>query len=150
MVKPNLNLGCGSDMRGEIRMDISPTMGINLLADAHHLPFRDKTIGNILCKSVLEHLESPFRAFLEMKRVTTGFIIISIPNIMNLKRILRTLRNPLYKIPPGTAHLQGWDSKEIRHLAYLSGLVVSSISWDKHLLFSSHMYVKLFEGESQG
>lgn len=129
-------------------MDVLPDrVGVNLLADAHFLPFRDKSIGNILCKSVLEHVGSPVKVVLEMRRISVGSIIIFVPNIINLRRIFRTLRNPLYPISPNTRHLQAWESKEIRHLAFLTGLSVKSISWTGHPLFASHMVAVFSEGK---
>ena len=132
-------------------MDINPSRtGLTLLGDAHFLPFRDKIMEKTFCKSVLEHVRSPVKVLLEMRRTTTGSMILVVPNVINLKRILRTLRNPLYEIPSGTLHLQGWDSKEIRHLASQSGLRVLSIKWDRHPLLASHMIVKMTDpGENK-
>ena len=149
-MKPTLNLGCGNDKRGTIRIDIHPARsGITLLADAHFIPLRDKAINKTLCKSVLEHVESPVKVILEMKRITIDEIIIIVPNLINVRRIWRTLKNPLYPIRFRGRHLQGWDSKEIRHLAHITGLRVKKINWrskDPHRfgyvfmpLFASHM-----------
>jgi len=127
--------------------------GINLLADAHFIPIRDKSISKTLCKSVLEHVKNPFKVVLEMKRITAYKIIIVVPNIMNIKRIIQTLRNPMQKVNFDTRHLQGWDSKVMKHFAILTGLKVESIEWwfekPERLgficppLFSSHMIAVL-------
>lgn len=155
---PSLNLGCGNDERGDIRIDLKPPKkALNLLADAHFLPIRDKAIGRTLCKSVLEHVEAPIKAMLEMKRITVEEIIIIVPNLMNVGRILRTLINPLFKISVETLHLQGWDSKLIKHLAHLTGLKVKKIEWVHYgahrwaylcmPLLASHMIAILYEGD---
>ena len=124
-----------------------------MIADAHHLPLRNNTIESTFCKSVLEHLPNPYKALMEMKRVTTGKIILIVPNLIEIIRILRTLKNPLYSINPNTRHYQNWDSEEIRHLARQVGLEVYSVTWvqiDKPAwwktllkpLFCSHMMIK--------
>lgn len=149
-MKPTLNLGCGNDKRGTVRIDLHPARnGITLIADAHFIPLRDKAISKTLCKSVLEHVEAPIKVILEMKRITVDEIIIIVPNLINVRRIWRTLKNPLYPIKLRGRHLQGWDSKEIRHLAHLMGLKVKNITWQSpqphrwgHIcmpLFASHM-----------
>lgn len=155
-MRPILNLGCGDDERGDIRIDLEPTKnGLTILADAHYLPIKDKAISQTLCKSVLEHVEAPLKVLLEMKRITVDEIIIIVPNLINVRRILRTLKNPLYPINLVTRHLQGWDAKEIRHLAYMAGLKVLQIDWLRVgtrrwfyiflPLFASHMIVYLRE-----
>ncbi len=127
----NLNLGCGNDKRGSIRIDINPDKeGVNLVADAHYLPIRKKVVNVTLCKSVLEHVESPIKAMLEMKRVTRNEIIIVVPNILNIRRIMRGLLFPLHKVSPRTFHLQIWDAKLMKHLAIMSGLNFISLEWE--------------------
>jgi len=130
MGTPNLNLGCGNDKRGDIRIDITPKKsGVNLVADAHHLPLRNKVINATLCKSVLEHVESPLKVILEMKRVTKGKMTVIVPNIFNAVRIVKTLMNPLHPVNPNTWHLQGWDLKLIKHLAIMAGLKLQAAHW---------------------
>ena len=127
--------------------------GVNLVADIHHIPLRNKVISATLCKSVLEHVESPLKAILEMKRITKGRIIIIVPNVININRILRSLISPLHKVNPDTWHFQGWDSKLMKHLAIRAGLEFHSVEWgfEKTVrwgfickpLFASHMITTL-------
>lgn len=129
--------------------------GINLIGDAHYLPLRDKSISKTLCKSVLEHVQSPYKVLLETKRVTEGSIIVWVPNIIHIKRIIKTILNPFYWINFETTHFQAWDSKNIRHLAYFVGLIVQSITWKSisphwlkrfcRPLLCSHMVVTLHD-----
>jgi len=81
-----LNVGCGCDNWGDIRLDIEryssryrkPTTA-NIIADVHHLPFRPKVFSHIRCYHVLEHLENPILALQEMKRVCNGIIDLKYP-----------------------------------------------------------------------
>jgi SAM-dependent methyltransferase len=125
-----LNIGCGNNAEGEVRLDIKPTHAVNIIADAHYLPFRS-LFQKIKCHEVLEHLKSPVIALKEMKRVLTkGFISIKVPNVIELKRTLAHSKNPLRPINPNTHHLQGWDACEIKHLVTeVGGLQVNRIMW---------------------
>lgn len=155
-MKPSLNLGCGNDKRGTVRIDINPARnGITLLADAHFIPLRDKAISKTLCKSVLEHVEAPIKVILEMKRITADEIILVVPNILNLRRIWLDLKNPLRVVNKETTHLQGWDVKLIGHIANATGLKILSFEWlfenrfkrgriAKQIL-ASHLIAKLYD-----
>ena len=126
-----LNLGCGSDMHGEIRIDINPDRpGLNLIGDAHHLPIRDKVINHVFCKSVLEHLKSSFKGLSEMKRISKNRITVIIPNVYHWNRIMRNLIVPRAPINRETVHFQSWDAKAFKFLVnQVRGLKIVSIRW---------------------
>ena len=71
----SLNLGCGPDNWGDVRVDLdfSTQIGdpsrLNVRADAHALPFRDKAFAVCRCWHVLEHLEDPVKVVDEIRRV---------------------------------------------------------------------------------
>lgn len=82
----NLNMGCGLDSWGDVRVDLNRyswryrrKTTANVIADVGHLPFRDQTFVNIRCFHVLEHVDNPILAFIELKRVADGEIIIRVP-----------------------------------------------------------------------
>ncbi len=72
----SLNLGCGNDEWGDIRVDLdfATQTGIysklNVRADAHALPFRDKAFAACRCWHVLEHVRNPIQALHEIRRVS--------------------------------------------------------------------------------
>lgn len=49
--------------------DIEDREGVDVVADAHDLPFEDNSFEVILCSEVLEHLHTPEKAIAEMRRV---------------------------------------------------------------------------------
>lgn len=51
-----------------------------ILADAHYLPFKNKSFNIVLCIETLEHCYSPRSVIEEIKRVTRSEILILIPN----------------------------------------------------------------------
>ena len=81
MSKPTLNLGCGPDTWGDVRLDIGfrtqtwMRSRLNIMADAHFLPFIDKAFSHVRCWHVLEHISNPAKAIEEIRRVgETGSI----------------------------------------------------------------------------
>lgn len=127
----NLNLGCGDDMIGEVRIDRRPeAYALNIMGDAHSLPFRDKVFEGTVCYQVLEHLENPYRGLSEMKRVTKSKLYIKIPNVYYFRRILRALVHPYYKTRFGVLHLQAWDLLEFKRLLKIvDNLEISKLEW---------------------
>lgn len=75
LAKPTLNVGCGPDSWGDIRVDVdfrtqTGTLSkLNVRADAHFLPFIDKAFSLVRCWHVLEHLRDPNLALGEIRRV---------------------------------------------------------------------------------
>jgi SAM-dependent methyltransferase len=61
--------------------DINPGKGIDMLADAHALPFADGSFDAIVAVEVLEHLRNPVAASSELARVLRpdGVALITIP-----------------------------------------------------------------------
>lgn len=62
-----------------------------ILADAHHLPFREKAFDFIVISEVLEHIANSFRILIELKRVLKikGKLLIQTPNrILTLGRLI--------------------------------------------------------------
>ena len=148
-----LNLGCGNDSRGDIRIDINPDRtGLNLIADAHCIPLRDKIVDSIFCKSVLEHLISPSKGLSEMQRVSKNNIVVVVPNVHHWKRIKRNSLFPLHTVNPLTKHLQAWDGQAFKLLvSQIKDLEVVRIEWGyfhgsmywPSMFFGSNMIVRM-------
>ena len=97
----SLNLGCGPDEWGDVRVDvdfatqIGERSKLNVRADAHVLPFRDKAFGNCRCWHVLEHVRNPIQVLNEIRRVSLsadvrfpvdeGYKMLMMIGILNLE-----------------------------------------------------------------
>jgi ubiquinone/menaquinone biosynthesis C-methylase UbiE len=66
-----LDVGCGDVPKGDVNLDLFYYgRGKNfVIAEAHHLPFKDETFVKVYSKHCLEHLENPFAFFKEVKRI---------------------------------------------------------------------------------
>ncbi|HUD03996.1 MAG TPA: class I SAM-dependent methyltransferase [Candidatus Paceibacterota bacterium] len=62
-----------------LTVDIDPARKPEIIADAHHLPFKDGEFETVLCTEGLEHVKDPFRVEREIRRVTKlgGQLILS-------------------------------------------------------------------------
>jgi SAM-dependent methyltransferase/uncharacterized protein YbaR (Trm112 family) len=66
-----LSIGGGPDRKcpNLVNLNIEPFPGVDVVADAHFLPYADESVDAIFCEAVLEHLYDPGRAVSEMYRV---------------------------------------------------------------------------------
>ena len=79
-----LNVGCGADPWGDIRLDIArqyfgKKSTLNMIGDAQHLPFRDKVFSESRMNDVIEHLPSWRQGLEEICRVTKNGIDLRFP-----------------------------------------------------------------------
>jgi len=66
-----LSIGGGPDRPHPklVNLNIGPFPNVDIVADAHQLPYADNSTDAIYCEAVLEHLENPVKAVEEMFRV---------------------------------------------------------------------------------
>ncbi len=76
----------------------------------YELPYKANSFDVIICTEVLEHLEDPKKALIELKRVTKKYIIISVPNepLFTIQRIMRGKN--IMKLGAHPEHIQHWSS----------------------------------------
>jgi SAM-dependent methyltransferase len=90
-VKKILN---GKDCVG---LDIERGWGVDMVGDAHKLPFEDKSIGTVFMIETIEHLWEPTRAMREISRVIVpgGILAFTAVWVFNKPMILETERRYL-------------------------------------------------------
>lgn len=75
-----LDVGCGSTRHESfVGLDIRKTAGVDIIGDAHFLPFGDETFRVVYSSHVLEHVKNPYIALMELRRVSKRLIIIRVP-----------------------------------------------------------------------
>jgi SAM-dependent methyltransferase len=93
-----LEVGCGCGNFRElfpdtISLDVVMVPWMDVMADAHRLPFRDNSITNIVMIDVLHHLEAPAAFLRETERVLRphGRIILVEPAITPFSKVVYSL-----------------------------------------------------------
>ena len=84
--------------------------------DIYKLPYKANSFDLIICTEVLEHLEYPEKALIELKRVTRKYLIVSVPNepLFTIQRILRGKN--ILKLGAHPEHIQHWTPTSFEKL----------------------------------
>jgi SAM-dependent methyltransferase len=61
--------GAGRSVAGYVNLDLFAMPGVDVAADAHHLPFPNAIFTRVECDAVLEHVRSPGCVMREIERV---------------------------------------------------------------------------------
>ena len=115
---------------------------------AQKLPFDDETFDHIVLAEAIEHLKNPYDVIAELNRVlkTGGKLVLSTPNILNLKSRMRFLvegcweyfrevplehsRNPKEVI--WNLHLIPWRYHELEYLLHAQEFSIENIFTSKY------------------
>ncbi len=84
-----LNIGCGKDIRNDcINLDIVRSDGVDVVHDLNKFPypFKDNEFEEIICTSIIEHLENVPRVMDELYRILqpSGVIKIVVPHFTSV------------------------------------------------------------------
>jgi ubiquinone/menaquinone biosynthesis C-methylase UbiE len=82
-----LDVGCGSQKRGDIGIDNRKLPGVDVICDAHHLPFKSMVFEGCFAFALLEHVESPRLVLAEIKRTlkSRGWLKVLVPTDSRLR-----------------------------------------------------------------
>mgnify|MGYP005866201845 CR=1 FL=1 len=83
-----------------------------LCADVAALPFTSSVVDLVLCLEVLEHLSQPVTGLAELRRVTKGALIISVPNQPHFSLANLARGKNLRHWGDDPEHLQRWRPRE--------------------------------------
>jgi SAM-dependent methyltransferase len=102
-------------LKGEnvIHIDIDRTAKINVLCDAHVLPFKDDSFNIVHASHVLEHLSNPLEALREWYRVSKKWVVIKVPN---RERFVHDAEVPFTR-----DHLFSWSKYTLTYLLERAG-----------------------------
>ncbi len=82
-----LDLGSRSRIReSAITLDMAAVAGVDVMGDAHQLPFGDDTFDYVWCNAVLEHVPYPMRVAAEIGRILKpgALAFIQVPFLENV------------------------------------------------------------------
>jgi ubiquinone/menaquinone biosynthesis C-methylase UbiE len=121
-----LDVGCGSDVKGDVGIDLFretyedalkakpfKIKKILVCGDALNLPFRDKVFEKCVSNAVLEHVENPVKMIKEMIRVC-NYIEVITPNALWIGKLFRAFRSGKYR--PYKGHIYTWGLPEMENL----------------------------------
>jgi SAM-dependent methyltransferase len=82
-----LNIGCGpKPLAGWINIDCRAMPGVDVVCDLNSFPwqFSDNSADEILASHVIEHLDDPLAAIMEMRRILKpgGKMTIKVPHVL--------------------------------------------------------------------
>lgn len=76
----NLDVGCGQNKRASLGIDILKTPSVDIVCDAHYLPFINRIFKRCYLYSVLQHVEDPPQVLNEINRVLdNGILELTVP-----------------------------------------------------------------------
>ena len=131
-----LEVGCGEGYILEMAKERSPTSihGFDVdmpilrqareripvakisLADARNIPYGDRSFDLVICCEVLEHIDRPEDALRELKRVSAGYLIVSVPH-EPIWRVLNLVRGKyLSDLGNTPGHVNHWSSNDFADL----------------------------------
>ncbi len=135
---PILDAGCGDGAMSEdiARVTGVPVVGVDLstkrasyarrefgsasyaIGSIYELPFANDTFSTVVCADLLEHLDDPERAVTELVRVSSQWVVISVPYKIRIETTLCPHCNEEYYLY-GHQHSFGRDG--IERLARAAG-----------------------------
>jgi len=120
-----LDVGCGNHpVKSDVTIDVRRDSKAHIIADAHNLPFRDAVFSKVFLVEVLEHLESPTKCLLEVRRVLKkgGKLNLTVPNVLVVSALLKWIFNK--PIEPHKDHISAWRLAELKILLKRCSFVV--------------------------
>jgi SAM-dependent methyltransferase len=76
--------------------------------NAVQLPFRDRAVPVVMCLEVLEHLPDPWAALEEMRRASSGYLVLSVPDQPWFSAANFLRGNNLARLGEDPEHLWHW------------------------------------------
>ena len=110
-----LDVGSGTDspyhlfLKGSnvIHIDICKhAFHVEVVADAHYLPFSEDVFDIVHASHILEHVENPYKVVGELKRVSKRRVIVKVPNEVCYGKFKCS----------GKGHIYGWNVFTFRNL----------------------------------
>lgn len=85
------------------------------VGSVYEIPFNNNSFELVTCTEVFEHLVDPYKALLEIERVSSKYILLSVPNepIWRILNILRLSYIKEFGNTPG--HLNHWKPNEFKY-----------------------------------
>lgn len=96
---------------------LHPTLSFQV-ANIYNLPFCDRSFDLVLCLQVLEHLDFPEQALIELVRVSRAFCLLGVPNepFFRMANLLRGKN--ILRLGNDVEHLHNWSKGSFLRLVH--------------------------------
>ncbi len=135
----SLNIGAGNiNYPNTINLDVRLIKGVDILADAKNLPFKDNSFNLVLLESVLEHIDEPEKVINESYRVLKkkGKIFISIPFVYIFHGSPNDFNRMTIRGIESRLRLAGFKIKKLEILSGPGSTLSQSLRYYLAILFS--------------
>jgi len=110
--------------------------GVNtsrVLCDAHYTPIRERVADLVVCSEVLEHLENPLRALVNIFSSSSRYVLITFPD--------EKIKNAL-----GFRYLEHISDIELKEVFYVANRLGYKVRLHRRLYFAfpPHLFDKVF------
>lgn len=125
-----LNVGCGDERIGDVRLDFVATSAANIVGDAQHFPFQDCAFLEVYESNVLEHMPNPALHLSEVKRILKmgGTLRLVTDNAACLKFYVLGTHTGGYSEHHGKdKHYALFTTEHIKNLMQLCGLEIRKL-----------------------
>ena len=138
-----LNLGCGDQTFGDVRLDAFATETANVIGDCQQLPFRDGVFTSVYEQNLFEHLPNPGHHLEEVKQVLKpgGVLTLITDNAACLKYYLFGTHTGGYRKHQGKdVHFALFTLEHMRNFMDVAGLKVRQLR-----LIDTDYYTRFFD-----
>lgn len=110
----------------ELSKKINPNLNIKY-GNIYSLPYKDGAFDLVICTEVLEHLDNPKKGISELTRVSSKYLLLTVPNEpwFTIQRILRG-KNILH-LGAHPEHVNHWTSQAFKRFLTKNNLKIKKI-----------------------
>ncbi|MEM2386144.1 MAG: class I SAM-dependent methyltransferase [Candidatus Bathyarchaeia archaeon] len=153
-----LDVGCGFKFghvkRGTIGVDLHRGLA-DVIADAHHLPFKDESFDGCYAYAILEHVDNPYKVLSEINRVLRSrkWVKILVPTDSRLRSDYVALFFSLhwkhcwqeYKAMKSGEHKWQYSENGLRKILDKTGFEVKKVERPSHPFISGRRVGKVLK-----
>jgi 2-polyprenyl-3-methyl-5-hydroxy-6-metoxy-1,4-benzoquinol methylase len=112
-----------SEVAIELSKKVNPHLNIKY-GSVYSLPYKDASFDLVICTEVLEHLDDPKKGLDELTRVSSKYLLLTVPNEpwFTLQRILRGKN--IRHLGAHPEHVNHWTSSSFRKFLKENGLKI--------------------------
>ena len=148
-----LDIGCGRNKRGTLGVDVEKTPLVDVICDAHHLPFIGEVFDGCYAYAFFEHVDNPMKVLKEVNRVlkSKAWLEVLVPRdsrvrsdyvtciiSLHFKQLLRE-----YRAMKSGEHKWQYSDESLREILTLNGFQVKEVNYPAYPLITGRRVEKV-------